>query len=213
MKPQLLIWDWNGTILNDTFLTYEIANRMLAERGLPLLTDEEAYRRVFGFPIREYYRKMGYTFEAEPYETVADEFVLLYEAGFPRCSLHRGVTDVIDRLAARGYPQALLSATRRDQLLSQVAHHGITDKFTRILGLTDHFAHSKAALARAFIEELGLPPEAALFIGDTDHDYEVASAIGCPCVLLDAGHQSRDRLTALGVPVLGHVTELPGFLD
>lgn len=213
MRPQLLIWDWNGTILDDAFLTYEIANRMLLERGLPALADEDAYRAVFGFPIEAYYRKMGYTFETEPYETVADEFVALYEAGFPRCPLQAGVTDVIDRLTARGYPQALLSATRLDQLLAQVASHGLTDRFTRILGLTDHFAVSKAALARAFIEELGLPPEAVLFIGDTDHDYEVSSAIGCPCVLIARGHQLRDRLAALGVPVLESVAELPDLLD
>lgn len=213
MRPQFVIWDWNGTILNDTFLTYEIANRMLFERGIPTLADEEAYRSVFGFPIKEYYRRMGYTFDSEPYETVADEFVELYEAGFPRCKLQEGAVDVIDTLTARGYPQALLSATRLDQLSAQVACHGLTDKFTRILGLTDHFAVSKAALAKSFTEELRLPPENVLFVGDTDHDHEVASAVGCPCVLIDRGHQSHARLAALGVPVLGCVTELADLLE
>lgn len=213
MRPQLLIWDWNGTILDDTFLTYEIANRMLRERGLPALDGQDAYRDVFGFPIREYYLRMGYTFEKEPYETVADEFVALYADGFPRCPLHRDVVRVIDTLAARGYPQALLSATRRDQLLEQVERHGIADRFVRILGLTNHFAHSKAELARAFIAEMRIPPEHALFIGDTDHDHAVASAIGCACVLIDGGHQSHARLAACGVPVLGCVTELLAYLE
>lgn len=213
MHPKLLIWDWNGTILDDTFLTYEIANRMLAERGLPVLPGEDAYRAVFGFPIKEYYRRMGYTFEQESYERVADEFVDLYEQGFSRCKLRDGALSVIDTLARRGYRQTLLSATRLDQLTAQVSHFHITDRFDRVLGLDDHFAHSKADLARAFIEEQGLPPQDALFIGDTDHDHEVSSAIGCPCVLLMGGHQSRARLEACRVPVLDSVRALLACLD
>ncbi len=213
MRPKLLIWDWNGTILNDTFLTYEIANRMLAERGLPVLPDEDAYRAVFGFPIKEYYRRMGYTFEQESYELVADRFVELYEQGFSRCTLRDDVLEVIDALARRGYRQALLSATRLDQLKAQVSHFGILDRFDRVLGLGNHFAHSKADLARDFIRAERLPPHDALFIGDTDHDHEVSSAIGCPCVLLVGGHQSRDRLEACRVPVLDGVRSLLTCLD
>ena len=108
----------------------------------------------------------------------------------------------------------LLSATRLDQLLQQVTAFGdVGDRFERKLGLTDHYAFSKAALARDFIESEGIPRERALFIGDTDHDFEVSSAIGCPCVLLEGGHQSRARLLKMGVPVLRDLQELGDYLD
>ena len=81
MKPELIIWDWNGTILDDALVCKTIANIMLAERGIPTLPDMDAYRAVFGFPIKAYYERMGYRFgpDDEPYETVADEFVVLYD--------------------------------------------------------------------------------------------------------------------------------------
>ena len=108
----------------------------------------------------------------------------------------------------------LLSATRLDQLLVQVAAFGdVGDRFEKKLGLTDHYAFSKAALAKDFIESQGIPRERALFIGDTDHDYEVSSAIGCPCVLLEGGHQSRERLLKMGVPVLPDLNALGDYLD
>ena len=216
MKPELIIWDWNGTILDDTLVCKTIANIMLAERGIPTLADMDAYRAVFGFPIKGYYEKMGYRFgpEDEPYESVADEFIVWYDKLYRTSVLRPGIEAFLDRLKGAGYRQVLLSATRLDQLLIQVAAFGaVGDRFEQKLGLTDHYAFSKAALARAFIEREGIPRERTLFIGDTDHDFEVSSAIGCPCVLLEGGHQSRARLLKTGVPVLRDIHELAAYLD
>ncbi len=215
MKPELLIWDWNGTILDDALVCKTIANTMLAERNIPTLPDMDAYRAVFGFPIKSYYEKMGYRFGPtdEPYESVADEFIVWYDRLYGTAVLRPGIVDFLDKRKAEGYRQVLLSATRYDQLVEQVAAFGdVGDRFERKLGLTDHYAFSKAALAKAFIEGEGIPRERTLFIGDTDHDFEVSSAIGCPCVLLEGGHQSRARLLKMGVPVLGDLSELEAYL-
>ena len=216
MKPELLIWDWNGTILDDAEVCKTIANIMLAERGIRTLPDMDAYRAVFGFPIKAYYEKMGYRFgpEDEPYESVADEFIVWYDRLYGTSVLRPGIVAFLDTMKGEGYRQVLLSATRYDQLVEQVAAFGsVGDRFEQKLGLTDHYAFSKAALARAFIEREGIPRERALFIGDTDHDFEVSSAIGCPCVLLEGGHQSRERLLKTGVPVLRDLSELGNYLE
>ena len=215
MKPELLIWDWNGTILDDAGVCRQIADIMLGERGIPTLPDMDAYRAVFGFPIKSYYEKMGYRFGPgdEPYESVADEFVLWYDKLYRTATLRPRIVDFLDRRKGEGYRQVLLSATRCDQLVEQVAAFGdVGDRFEQKLGLTDHYAFSKAALAKAFIESEGIPRARALFIGDTDHDFEVSSAIGCPCVLLEGGHQSRARLLKMGVPVLRDLNELEAYL-
>ena len=216
MKPELIIWDWNGTILDDALVCKTIANIMLSERGIPALADMDAYRAVFGFPIKGYYEKMGYRFGPgdEPYESVADEFILWYDKLYRTAALRPGIVDFLDRRKGEGYRQVLLSATRYDQLAEQVAAFGsVGDRFEQKLGHTDHYAFSKAALAKAFIESEGIPRARALFIGDTDHDFEVSSAIGCPCVLLEGGHQSRARLEAVGVPVLRDLTALETYLN
>ena len=216
MRPELIIWDWNGTILDDAQVCQTIANIMLEERGIPTLPDMDAYRAVFGFPIKGYYEQMGYRFgpEDEPYESVADEFIVWYDKLYRTSVLRPGIEAFLDKLKGEGYRQVLLSATRLDQLLEQVAAFGtVGDRFEQKLGLTDHYAFSKAALAKAFIESQGIPRERALFIGDTDHDFEVSSAIGCPCVLLEGGHQSRERLLKMGVPVLRDLSELGAYLE
>ena len=126
MKPELIIWDWNGTILDDACVCKTIANIMLKERGIPTLPDMDAYRAVFGFPIKAYYEKMGYRFgpDDEPYEQVADEFIVHYDDLYRTASLRPGIVPFLDRLHEEGYRQVLLSATRLDQLLQQVTAFG-----------------------------------------------------------------------------------------
>ena len=73
-KFDLVIWDWNGTLLDDTEMCYGIANEMLIERGMSRMQGVEEYRRHFMFPVIDYYRRMGYTFETEPFENISRQF-------------------------------------------------------------------------------------------------------------------------------------------
>lgn len=214
MKPSLLIWDWNGTILMDVQECFDIANHMLAERGIPCIKDMNAYREVFGFPIKAYYEKLGYRFDKESYETVSDEFVELYLDRFSMNTLRPGIEALLKRIRKQGLSQVLLSASREDQLKAQTElFPGLSGCFEEIMGLPDHYAFSKAALARNFIARRGLNPESCLFIGDTDHDFEVSSAIDCPCVLLTEGHQSKARLEKTGAPVLEGLEALAEYIE
>jgi len=212
LKYDMIIWDWNGTLLDDDFLTYDIAQRMLAENGLPPLKSEEHYRELFGFPVRDYYLRMGYDFSDVSYEEVSDRFIELYNAEMHTCSLREGIRDAVDAIGSAGIRQVILSATQDEMLQWQTALYGLEDCFECRLGLSDHYAHSKAQLARDFLERESIAPNKTLFIGDTVHDFEVSSAIGCDCVLLTGGHQNPDRLQSAGVPVLGSPKELLSYI-
>ena len=57
-----LIWDFNGTIMDDVKAGIDSVNQMLSERSLPIIPSVEAYRDIFDFPIEEYYRSLGFDF-------------------------------------------------------------------------------------------------------------------------------------------------------
>ena len=57
MKPRCVIWDWNGTLLDDLQLCLRLLNEMLEEDGCPNRYDLAAYREIFGFPVVDYYRR------------------------------------------------------------------------------------------------------------------------------------------------------------
>ena len=195
-----IIWDWNGTLLNDVELALDVANGMLARRGLPVM-DLERYRAIFDFPVERYYRAAGFDFSTEPFEVAADEFISEYNRRVTEARLHDGVTSVLDGLRQAGIRQAVLSASRQHSLESAVASYDISDRFTSLQGLADHFAVSKSAAGHELMEFLSIPAGRALMIGDTTHDAEVAAHMGVDCALISAGHQSAERLERCGVPV------------
>ena len=211
LKHTHLIWDFNGTILQDIDLTLRCTNTMLSDRDLPTFASVDAYREVFDFPIDEYYRRMGFDFEKEDYETVlAPEWVGMYLAGESSCPMMEGAAEAMALVKAMGIPQILLSATEQDMLTGQLERLGIYGKFDEVIGLDNIHARSKKAQAISWKERN--PDARPLFIGDTLHDADVAAAVGGDCVLYCGGHQSRTRLEATGHPVISDIRELIQYL-
>ncbi|MBQ2770603.1 MAG: HAD family hydrolase [Clostridia bacterium] len=212
MEKKMVIWDWNGTILDDIQICFDIANTMRSARSMPPIPDLVSYRDLFRFPVIEYYRAMGYTFEQESFEEISVDFVTRYLAAYPDCSLRPHAVETATALKGRGIRQGILSATGQDRLRLQVAHFGLSETFDPILGTGDDLAHGKVEVARDFLAGSGYDPGQVVFVGDTDHDLEVANSIGCACILLTGGHHNCDRLAKLGVPVLEDVRQLEEYL-
>lgn len=211
-KIDLVIWDWNGTLIDDTATCYQIANEMRIERGMPPMPDIHYYRSVFGFPVIEYYKRMGYTFETEPFENISYEFHAMYAERMADCPLQPCATETLRAVLNRGARQVLLSASGQALLDAQVDIFSLSGYFDRVIGNSDNFAHGKADYAREFLLDSGVPPERALFVGDTDHDFEIADSLGCNCALLVPGHQTREHLAVLGTRLIDSLCEIPALL-
>ena len=70
MKYTHIIWDFNGTVLDDVEAGIRSVNDMLAARGLPVITSVAQYRELFSFPVIDYYRRLGLDVEKEDYYTI-----------------------------------------------------------------------------------------------------------------------------------------------
>ena len=101
LNYQHIIWDWNGTLLDDVSFCVEIINGLLSKRQLPEIS-REYYRGVFTFPVQKYYEKIGFDFSVEPWENVSTEFITRYEALRRRCSLMPGVIQTLGCITENG---------------------------------------------------------------------------------------------------------------
>jgi phosphoglycolate phosphatase len=188
-----IIWDWNGTLLDDIDMCVSIISGLLERYGYPAISVEE-YRKVFRFPVREYYRDIGFEFSKVPFEKVAMEFVEAYNARVHECGLFNGVTEVFNHLNERGIKHSVLSAAQEIDLKSLLHKHKLTEHFLHIYGISDHFAASKVARGMQLIEAMHIPKSEIVMIGDTDHDAEVAKEMGVDILLFGDGHQCPTRL-------------------
>ena len=210
MKYSHIIWDFNGTILNDVQICIDAVNFLLEARGLPKIATVEAYRAIQEFPVINYYVKLGFDFSKESFDDVAVEWVAEYKRLFPTAAVYPEVLETIRRGRQKGMKQVLLSATEAEMLRWQVREMGIETDFDEICGMDNIYAHGKISLGEAW---RGAHPDAkVLFVGDTDHDLAVAKAMGADCVLFAGGHQARSRLEAHGCPVISDFSELEKYL-
>lgn len=211
MKYTHLFWDFNGTILSDMQAGMDSTNQMLEERGLPMIDGLEQYREIFDFPIKEYYRELGFDFEREPYEVLAPIWVGLYNEKSKSSTLVDGMSETLEEVRAFGLLQVVFSATEREMLLRQLKELEITEYFDEIIGLENIHAETKLHLAKRWREE---HPEAKiLYVGDTVHDAESARVLEADCLLFCGGHQSRKRLESCGYPIIERIEEIIQYLD
>lgn len=191
---KILIWDYNGTILDDVKLTWDVENELLRERHMPELSFA-AYRRSFCFPIIDFYDKLGYDFSKESYADVSDEFQRLYQERFGEARLMLGFTEKVSEAIAKGYRNVILSAAPQADLVKQCVDLGIDRYFQEILGSGDNFGSSKAKRAVTWLQKKGYDPSACMFLGDTVHDMETAVSMGIDNYLLVAdGHSDYETL-------------------
>lgn len=210
----LVIWDWNGTLLDDTQMCYVIANEMLIERGMAPMGHVDNYRAIFMFPVVNYYKRMGYTLETESFDVISRQFVAMYAERFSaQAALQPCAEEALAAVLNTGARQVLLSATGQEKLDEQVAYFRLNRYFDRVIGGSNNLAHGKADYAVEFLRESGVDPARTLFIGDTDHDFEIASSIDCDCALIVSGHQTRERLAALGTTLIESLCEVPGLIE
>ena len=202
-----IIWDWNGTLFNDVELSVSVINEVLGRRRMPRVSVAR-YLEIFGFPVIDYYRRLGFDFKEESFEVIGTEFIRGYEARKYEAEIFQQVPDVLQALTDRGASHSILSAYKQETLDELVGHFSLTPHFLKIVGLDNHYAHSKVENGLKWMAELPFEPSEVLFVGDTQHDYEVARALGVDCVLVSSGHQRKAALKETGSPVVDGIEDV-----
>ncbi len=190
---QSVIWDWNGTLLNDIDFCVSTINILLKKRDLPLL-NLESYKEVFSFPVKDYYQVIGFDFGKEDFSIPAREFIDLYDNGVSNCLLHNSAIEVLNHFKNMGIKQFVLSAMKQNMLEQTLKQQNIYHFFEGVAGLNDHYGVSKIERGQQLITEFNIEKSNTRIIGDTIHDFEVAQSLGIPCILIADGHQSEVRL-------------------
>ena len=166
MKYKHIIWDWNGTLWDDTGLCVEINNHMLPRRNLPPIT-RATYRDKLCFPVTGYYCQLGFDYAVDPYNALAEEFIAEYGARRFECALQAEARELIESRHASEITQAVLSAYQQEALLQATDYFELTPFFQDIIGLNDIYASGKVGNGLQYMARLAIDPADVLFVGDT----------------------------------------------
>lgn len=207
--PKQIFWDWNGTLQDDVQAAVNGINLLLRQRQMPEVTVER-HRELFDLPVRGYYEALGFRLESEDWNAMANTFIHAF-ANDPSAHLFPETKSTLSILAGNGIDMFVVTSGEQDRVDALLRTRGIRSFFQEVRGLDNPGAGSKIAIAQSLIHSRKINPADSCMIGDTLHDKAVADAIGCPCILLASGYQSRARLEKSGCPVLDSIADIPPF--
>lgn len=167
MKYKYVIWDWNGTLFDDVEISVYTMNKMLEKTGYKNRIDLDLYKKIFTFPVSEYYQKAGFDFSKDKFEDLAEIYVEVYTSLQFTAKLNDETLPILKLLKNRGCKQIIVSACEKNRLLNQVEKFKVKDYFDAVLGIDDDLAVSKSSLAKKWFDDNKIDKNDVLFIGDT----------------------------------------------
>ena len=137
-----IIWDWNGTLLDDVWLFVDIMNSILENHNMDTITVQK-YRKIFEFPIEGYYEKLGFNLKQESFQETGLKFIRAYEKRCYEAELHQMVNAILYKLMSMNIKHYILSAQHQTLLDDLTNYYNVRKYFTDIIGLNNYYAHSK----------------------------------------------------------------------
>jgi phosphoglycolate phosphatase len=196
MKYPLIVFDWDGTLIDSAAAIAICIQEAAREMGLPVPSREDA-SHVIGLGLADSLRHAVPTLSPDGYQ----QFVECYRQHFMRCEdsmqLFPGVPELLVELKDRGHRLAIATGKSRRGLDRALEACGVAAHFhaTRCGDETQPKPHP--AMLLELLDELAVEPRRALMIGDTSHDLEMARKAGVPAIGVSSGAHSIRALEAL----------------
>lgn len=207
-----IVWDWNGTLLDDLDLVVDSVNASLTHLGEPPIGAEQ-YRRHFVRPLHTFYeRLLGRSVDDELLEVIDDVFHRTYWQAYVDAELAADALQAMDVVAAEASTQSVASMLRHDLLVPSIRRFGLDERLLAVDGHRGRVGETKDQHMVAHVTRLeamygGMTRTGMVAIGDIVDDAVAARSAGIRCVLYDGGGQTRRALEATGFPVADSLVE------
>jgi phosphoglycolate phosphatase-like HAD superfamily hydrolase len=207
MERRHLVWDWNGTLLDDLGIVLEAVNRSIADFGVGAITADD-YRDHYTRPVRRFYdRLFGRVIDDEEWLRLNTGFHEAYFELALEVDLAPSAHEAMDILEEAGWGQSLLSMSPQDWLEGIVGRLGLTERFELVDGLSGPTGGLKAVHLEDHLGVLGVEGESVVVVGDTPDDVAAARHVGATPILFHGGSHHMESLEAEGVPIAETVVE------
>lgn len=196
---KLVAFDWNGTILADTYAVFEADNEIIKYLGLKPNTFYR-FQKYFDVPVIKYFEALGADKKQlhEESEKIAKIFIDAYEPRAKHVRTRSHARTVLEWLKKQKIQTAIFSNHVVENINIQLTRLKIKSYFTEVLANSiNHSAYTertKMGRLENYMKKYQLKPNEVLIVGDTIEEIEIAKEIGCMCVAITQGNCAADRL-------------------
>ncbi|STQ90560.1 HAD-IA family hydrolase [Iodobacter fluviatilis] len=191
----LLVFDWDGTLMDSTGTIARAIQSAFAEVGLPVPSDKEA-RYVIGYGMHEAMQHLAPEASAAQITEVVGAYRRFYLAQDQDVALYDGVLDALPLFADAGFQMAVATGKSRAGLDRVLASTGL-DAFFKVTRTADEaFSKPHPAMLHYILDKCAVEGSRAVMIGDTTHDLQLAQNAGTQSLALTYGaHKLPELLT------------------
>lgn len=208
-----IVWDWNGTLLNDLDQVVSSVNAAVAELGVGPITADD-YRAGFKRPVVLFYEYLlGRPVGVDEWERLDVTFHDAYRDSLAEAQLAPDALAAMEMVDEAAWTQSLLSMFPHDELLVALERYGISKRLLAVDGLRGSRGDKKYGSLVQHLEHVApkiggrIDPATVVMIGDALDDADAAQGLGIRCVLYDSGSHPRSKLEASGFPVADSLIE------
>ena len=210
---RLLVFDWDGTLVDSIGTIVECTRTTLTELSLPI-PEEATLRGLIGLGLRETISAMIPGCDEATYQQVVLTYRKHWFGTFQRQTrLFQGAREVLDDLRGRGYSLAVATGKSRRGLEGELDATGTRGHFLTTRTASEAQSKPHPQMLLDLVGEVGVAATEVLMIGDTSYDLEMARGAGVPALAVTSGgHRAEDLRRFNPVATLAGVHELPGWL-
>lgn len=198
---KLVVWDWNGTLFDDTRAVLKAANATeVPMLGLPPVTVEQM-RESYEVPIIKAYENLGVDpqFFREKSPEISPLFHKVYEPLAAKARTRPGAAKALSALRHKGIAEIILSNHTLEGIYFQLSRLKFTEYFSDVLANDNtssaHHAGKQHRL-EMYLENKHYAPNEVAIIGDTPEEVRIGKALGLHTISVSGGMCTRTRLVA-----------------
>lgn len=208
----LIVFDWDGTLVDSTTLIGEALQHACGDLGLPV-PDDAAARYVIGLGLADAMKLVAPDLPPDRYPELGARYRDHYLAREPGIPLFDGARELLNELHAAGYLLAVATGKTRAGLARAMAQVGLHGVFHATRCADEGLPKPHPDMLLHLMERLAVTPRVTLMIGDTTHDLDLAQNAGAAGVAVTYGAHPPEGL-ALRTPLasVGSVAELREWL-
>jgi phosphoglycolate phosphatase len=193
LKYSLIVFDWDGTLADSAGLIVRALQRACADLELPVPSDADA-RYVIGLGLHDALAHVAPSLPVADYPKLSARYRTHYMDRDAAIPLFGGVDEMLEALAGRGHQLGVATGKSRRGLDEALAQAGIAGRFVCTRCADEGFPKPHPDMLLALLERTGVAPSAALMIGDTVHDLQLAANAGVDAVGVTYGAHPADAL-------------------
>lgn len=212
LKFEMVIWDWDGTIMNSTPTIVECMQQACRDLAMPVPSDQMA-SHVIGLGIIESIKIAMPTVAESEYPLVLERFRHYYLGKDHELILFDGMRELLKDLKDVGHILAVATGKPRNGLNRSLDNHRLKDMFHDSRTADETRAKPNPQMLLELMDVWKMPAHRIVMIGDTSHDLKMAKSAGIPAIGVTYGaHSEQELLDCEPLAVVGNVADLRMFL-